>query len=249
MLEECALVPDIFDSTCYSSPELCDIHLGNLKEYLLQEALVRDLREGEWSRYVSSEAGRHPRAKELMKKLVSQRRLHPSVSAVDAAPVNCIKWCQEALASHDSDPLAGIIASSAVAREFHDKALVASIEKISNSSWWQARSPSRRLYRTTSDYLQHLRLVLSHANSLMFIDPHLDPTRNGYSEFIHLLRAIQRSDIAPSIEIHRACYIGSGPNRKVVPVEEWEQKFLDKLDTPLKEDWAHCGSLRMGRIP
>lgn len=233
MIAECALVPDIFDGASYSSPEVCDIHLGNLKEYLLREALVRDLREGEWGRYVSSEAGWYPRAKELMKKLISQRRLHPSASATDIAPANCVDWCQEALASHAINPLVGIIASNAVAHEFHDKAVVASIEKLSNASWWQARSPSLRLHRTTDDYLQHLRLVLSHAHSLMFIDPHLDPTRRGYREFVRLLQAARRPKVEPLIEIHRVCYVDSGPHRQVVEVEEWEKRFRESLAASL----------------
>ncbi|MGE0825348.1 MAG: hypothetical protein AB7G75_32350 [Candidatus Binatia bacterium] len=234
MITECALVPDIFDGASYGSQELCDVYLSNLKEYLLQEALVRDLREGEWSAYIGRNVGWHLRAQELMKKLVSQRRLHPSAPATKTVPTSCIEWCQEALASHATDPLVGIIASSAVAHEFRHETVVSPIEKLPSASWWQARSPSLRLYRATSHYLQHLRLVLRHANSLMFIDPHLDPVQPRYGEFVQLLQEIQRADIAPLIELHRVCYTGSGPQRKIVSPEEWEKQFREKLDVSLK---------------
>jgi|GEM_PF-5573847 len=46
MLVEYALVPDVLDSTCYSSPELCEASLQILKPILLEEAPVRDLRGG-----------------------------------------------------------------------------------------------------------------------------------------------------------------------------------------------------------
>ncbi len=237
MLAECALVPDIFDSTRYSLPELCDIHLSNLKEYLLQETLVRDLRSGEWSAYVSEESGRHPRAKELIRKLIEQRRLRPSMPASKIAPTNSSEWCQEALASHDSDSLDGIISSDSTAREFRGKAknIVTSIEKLSNAQWWQGRRErgcSQRLCRNTSEYLQHLQRILSHANSFMFIDPHLDPSQPRYGEFLTLLQAIQRPDVAPLIEIHRVCYVGS-PRVREFP--EWEERFRDNLDVPLKD--------------
>jgi len=233
MIAECALVPDIFDSTSYSSSELCDVYLSNLKEYLLQEALVRDLYNGEWGTYVGKNTGWHPRAKELLKKLVTQKRLHLSASCLSAVPADPAQWCQEAIASHKVDPLVGVITSSELANEFRDYALVASIEKISNAPWWQNRSPSLRLDRTTRDYLQNLRLILRHANSFMFIDPHLDPVQPRYGEFVQLLQAIQRADFAPLIEIHRVCYSGSGPQRKVVSPEEWEKQFREKLDAPL----------------
>jgi hypothetical protein len=38
MLAEYALIPDIFDPTCYSAPGLCDPTLSNLKGVLLEGA-------------------------------------------------------------------------------------------------------------------------------------------------------------------------------------------------------------------
>jgi hypothetical protein len=45
----------------------------------------------------------------------------------------------------------------------------------------------------------------------MFIDPHLDPARQHYSDFIQILRALRRPAVQPLIEVHRVCYEGSGP--------------------------------------
>ena len=233
MLAECALVPDIFDSTCYSSPDFCDIYLSNLKEYVLQEVLVRDCRNGEWSTYVRRETNWHPRAKDLIRKLIDQRRLCCAKPAMDTVPTNYVEWCQEALASHSFGPLCGIIASSGTAQQFRGDAIVASIEKLSSASWWQARSPSLRLRRGVNEYVQHLQLVFRHANSFMFIDPHLDPGRDNYRDFTRLLQAMQRFDIAPLIEIHRVCYVGSGPQRTIISSEEWEADFRENLAAPL----------------
>jgi len=60
---------------------------------------------------------------------------------------------------------------------------------------------------------------------LMFIDPHIDPTRPSYCEFIRLFQAIEKRDIQPLIEIHRRCCEESGPYKKNVPQEEWERRF------------------------
>lgn len=44
----------------------------------------------------------------------------------------------------------------------------------------------------TADYLRVLQLTLFHANSLMFIDPHLDPSKPSYHDFVQLLLATRR---------------------------------------------------------
>ena len=40
LLAEYALTPDVFDTTSYTSEEVCGLHLQNLKEVLLHEGLV-----------------------------------------------------------------------------------------------------------------------------------------------------------------------------------------------------------------
>jgi hypothetical protein len=73
MLDEVALTPDIFDGALYSSQDACDIHLRYIREPLLHEVLIRNLRNGDWSAYVGAAVGRwHPKGKELFKKLATQ---------------------------------------------------------------------------------------------------------------------------------------------------------------------------------
>src|SRR5213083_170917 len=190
MLREYALVPDVFDVTCYSGTEVCDLCLRHLKEPLLSEALVRDLRLGEWSRFVAcAVAQSQPLAREILRKLVTQRRLRMTTAAHAVSPVDYAGWCDEALASHVMDPLTGIITTNGVASQHAGNLLVPDIMKLMSSPWWQARSPYVRLGRTTADYVLHLRLILEHANFLMFIDPYLNPADYKYREFEQLLQA------------------------------------------------------------
>lgn len=232
MLAEYALIPDIFDSSCYSSSLVCDVHLRNLKEILLNEALVRDLRDGEWRSYVQKDiVHRNLLAKELLKKLIKQNRLRRSVAVLCKYPENNIEWCQEALYSHKKDPFAGIIAANSVWETFREEKFVASIENLHNTVWWQSRSPSSRLSRNTKAYKEILYRVLTQANSIMFIDPYIDPSRPNYSEFIQLLLAI--SPNRPVIEIHRVCYTGSG-NDRIIYTKDDLYKMFSSLNERLK---------------
>ena len=86
LISEYALTPDVFDQMCYGSAEVCGVHLQARKEILLHEALVRDLRDGEWGKlFLGNHRLWHLRGKELLRKLVSQRRLLASAPAI-AAP-------------------------------------------------------------------------------------------------------------------------------------------------------------------
>lgn len=230
MLQEYALVPDIFDVTCYGAADVCDLCLRHLKEPLLTEALVRDLRLGEWSNFVANTVPQiHPRAKEILKKLITHRRLRSAGPVRPAPPADYREWCDEALASHGRDPLAGIIATNGVASQHAGQPLVADILKLTSTPWWKARSPSLRLGRTTPEYLRHLRLILEHANSLMFIDPHLNPTDSKYRQFGMILQAVRRTTPQPRIEIHRVSYRGSGASRQTIPPAEIEAAFRRTL--------------------
>jgi hypothetical protein len=234
MIAEYALIPDIFDGACYSAPAVCDVHLAHLKPVLLEEALVRDLAGGKWSAYVSANPDRwHQRAKELYKKLVLQRRLRRARPECAGLPATDAEWCVEALASNRTDPLSGIIAGRDIAAAFTAEPKIAEIEKLSSASWWQNRGPSKRIRRDIADYLGRLRLILGHANSLMFIDPHVNPERHGYGEFLQLLVPAASRQPTPRIEIHRVCYVGS-PQNRVFP--DWPSIFL-------KSHWAAALSL------
>lgn len=206
MLDEVALTPDIFDGALYSSQDACDIHLRYVREPLLHEVLVRDLRNGDWSAYVGAAMGRwHPKGKELFRKLAGQSRLRAFRPVGAIAPGDDDTWCDEAIAASGVEPVAVILSTNDVARRHAASPLVQSIETATNTAWWRGRSPSKRVSRNTAAYVQALRLVLANSNSLMFIDPHVDPTRHHYRNFIQLLLAARRAP-ATRLEIHRCCY-------------------------------------------
>ncbi len=229
LLAEYALTPDVFDATSYSNDEVGGIQLQHLKEVLLTEGLVRDLRDGQWfSLFTTEERPWHMRGKELLKKLVLQKRLRRCVCARANTPATDCEWCEEALASHAPRagmPLAGIVTTRAVAAGYRREQLVASVDQLATAPWWAGRSPSVRLARTIADYSEHLRLVLHCANSVMFIDPHLDPSQRRYSDVITLLQEMSGRTTSPRIAVHRVCYVGSGQNRQLVSGPDWESRF------------------------
>jgi hypothetical protein len=236
LLAEYALTPDVFDATSYTSDEVCCLYLRTIKDVLLQEGLVRSLWDGEWAGiFPSDQRPWHPRGKELIKKLAIQSRLiiHPKVGK--NVPTNDFEWCGEALASHKIDPLNGILVTDRIAGLFKNQPIVAPIQNLPITSWWTSRSPSIRLHRTLSDYKAALSLVLRHANSIMFIDPHIDPDRRQYQDFTRLLEEVGGRAPSPLIEIHRVCYRGSGPHRQFLNLQEIEESFRSNLSPALKK--------------
>ncbi|MBE9049115.1 hypothetical protein IQ243_01585 [Nostocales cyanobacterium LEGE 11386] len=234
MLVEYALIPDIFDANCYDYPELCSSRIEYIKDALLEEALVRDLRNGEWCKYFQTYLKKNgdswpQRSKEIIKKLIKQNRLRRVPAIQEAIPSNYIEWCHEAIISHEQEPLNGVITTQSVATAVSKPDLVVSIDKLSGAVWWQNRSPSVRLYRTTNDYLRHLQLVFCHANSIMFIDPYIDPLNDGYIEFNKLLAAIKKNDLPPVIEIH-LCHLA-----KSITKSQYEADFRNKLSTVINK--------------
>ena len=236
MLAEYALIPDIFDSRSYASPGECDARLQSLKKPLLEEAIVRDLCNGGWREYLNNASAIwHLRSKELIKKLVTQNRLRYYPSAKISVPQGYTEWYEEALASHVKEPLTGIITTHSTAQCFKKKdPIIATIQKLDKALWWQSRSSSIRPQRNIEDYLKNLQKILTHSNSIMFIDPHLDPTKLQYKEFIRILSAIRRNR-PPLIEIHRVGYIGTGKNRQPLLSSDLKEHFFNELHTPLVE--------------
>jgi hypothetical protein len=225
LLSEYALTPDVFDSTSYSSDEVGSIQLQYLKEVLLNEGLVRDLRDGAWrSLFANNVRPWHRRGKELLKKLIVQRRLHRFPAMLPSVPSTDRDWCQEALASHGRMPLMGIVTTRNVAASFRDP-VIAPIDRLSSAPWWVSRSSSVRLLRTINEYEENLYLILRCANSIMFVDPHLDPSRPHYQDFISLLNVMAGRSPAPLIEIHRVCYYASGRDREFIDQPEWQRWF------------------------
>jgi len=225
MIEEYVLVPDIFDPAAYSNPAFIDMCLPHLKEPLLQEAVVRDLCDGGWSTFCFGNADNaHRLCKEIIKKLKQTNRLRRFPQQSSNAPVSSPDWCQEALAGHSIAPLTGIISAHATKQQF-DAAEVACIEKLTGTHWWQARSPSVTVDRKTENYLEVLERVLQQANSLMFIDPNLDPSSRSYREFGLLLAPLAARAVKPRIEIHRSLCRGDGPKRTLPTEAEWQVSF------------------------
>lgn len=212
LLAEYALTPDVFDTTAYSSEEVCGLHLQTLKDVLLNEGLVRNLRGGDWARtFDDSSRPWHRRGKELLKKLLVQRRTVLADATQPRSPQTDAEWCLEALGSHASQPLAGVIATDATAAPHTGNATVSSVSRLTNAPWWVARSPSLRVSRTLAAYQAALTSVLRHANSLIFIDPFIDPTdRHQYGDLITILASIEGRSVKPLVEIHRAARYGGG---------------------------------------
>jgi hypothetical protein len=234
LLSEFGLVPDVFDAASYSSEELADVHLQRLKEVLIDEGIVRNLRDGEWMReFGSGSRAWHQRGKELLKKLGTQNRLRSSPPSLPETPADDRGWCNEALGSHKALPLRGIVSTAATCAHFPKEPAVAPITKLSSAPWWTNRSPSVRLQRTLAAYRQHLDLVLTCANSIMLIDAHLDPSQQRYASVTPMLCSMASRASKPLIEIHRVCYVGSGPQRQLISPTDWQSRFQGAMATDL----------------
>lgn len=216
LLAEYALTPGVFDVTAYSSEEVCGLHLQALKEVLLHEGLIRNLRAGEWAKtFDDSSRPWHQRGKELLKKLRTQRRMVIVESTAAAPPQTDADWCTEALESHALRPLAGVIATDAIATAHTCNVYVCAVSKLATAPWWASRSPSLRLARTLLDYEEALAPVLRHANSLIFIDPFIDPTdHHQYGDLLKLLEGLQVRSMKPLVEIHRAAWYSGGNDKR-----------------------------------
>jgi hypothetical protein len=216
LLAEYALTPGVFDVTAYTSEDVCGLHLQALKEVLLHEGLVRNLRAGEWAKtFDNSSRSWHQRGKELLKKLRTQQRIVLADAAAATTPQTDADWCVEALASHSALPLAGVIAADATAAPHARNAIVSSVSKLSSAPWWASRSPSLRLRRTFVDYEAALAPVLRHANSLIFVDPFIDPTDHyQYGDLMKLLAGLRTRSVKPLVEIHRAAWHGGSNDKR-----------------------------------
>ena len=233
LLADYDITPDVFDVTSYSNDEACAARLETIREPMLTKSLVRDLRNGRWSSlFISGGRAWHRRGQELVKKLATQGRLIRHEPALPDSPCDDQSWCAEALETHDACPFSGgVIVTESVKEVYADKPLVSRIDRLSGAQWWATRSPSVRLKRTLPDYLNHLDLVLRYSNSILFIDPHLDPAKPGYRDFGKLLARLGKRKPAPTIELHRVCYEGSG-RRRQFPMD-FEHRFRNLVD-PLR---------------
>lgn len=160
-----------------------------------------------------------------LRKLKNGNRLLPADPCATTAPADAVAWCNEALTSHATEPLNGIICANATKQRFSQHHEIASIEKLTSTSWWRTGSTSAVLDRKTADYIIALSRVLRQANSLMFADPYLDPSESSFRDFYKLLLPLSDRNPAPRIEIHRTCYKGTGRNRVFPAESDWKNAF------------------------
>ena len=234
LLYEYAITPDVFDTSFYPHNEVATARIEYLKDVFLEEALVRNLRNGEWSDVFKHEDRQwHRRGKELLKKISKQNRFRIVENALLTAPANDTDWCQEALASHDNNPLTGVISTAQVVNQVGCHTILGRIDRLGSSPCWTRRSSSIRLLRYHTDYVNNLRLIMNCANSVMLIDPHLDPSQKRYSHVLSLLLLAHGRDILPHIEIHRVIYKDSGKNREIIDSSDWEKCFRDSWSDQL----------------
>jgi hypothetical protein len=228
LLSEYAVTPDVFDSSFYPHEDVGAARLECLKDVFLEEVLLRNLRNGEWlAVFRNDDRPWHRRGTELLQKMVKQNRLRLAGAALADGPKSDADWCREALASHQIDPITGIISTAQVADEVGRDPILGRIERLTSSPCWTCRSPSVRPVRCRHDYEAQLRLIMRSANSVMLIDPHLDPSQRRYGDVLPLLLLAQDRRPLPLIEIHRVMYVGSGQRRQFVDSVEWENRFRD----------------------
>jgi hypothetical protein len=226
LLCEYFVTHDVFDVSSYTNEEEGSARLEYLKDVFLQEALLRNLRAGEWlSVFKNCDRSWHRRGKELIKKMVKQNRLRLAEKVLSLVPANDVDWCREALASHRACPMNGIITTAQVTNEVGNNQILGRIDRLGSSSFWNCRSVSAHITRNYSNYEQQLQLIMNCSNSVMFIDPHLDPSIRRYNDVLSLILLAKDREILPKIEIHRVVYRGSGRERQLLNSIEWESCF------------------------
>lgn len=233
LLADYAITPGVFDENSNSTEGEREAWLVNLLcDMIFNEwGVVRDLRAGEWSRLVLSDSRRDSRERTLFKKMMKaqRRRLLPFASALPERPADDRAWCKEALATDRVRQFQGCVVTTRFVKDaYKDDSRVAGIDQLSSERWWLSHSPSTRLSRTLEEYQRHLDPVLRWSNSLMFIDPYLDPGERGYRDFPALLRRAGEREPAPQIEIHRRLH--HGENTRAI-----EGRFREALAEPLRE--------------
>jgi hypothetical protein len=226
LLDEYAITPEVFIQDSYASVELGRERLLNLKDLLIQEAVTRDFRGGDWyNQAFSGQNTLHPNGKELLKKIKQQGRIRSTPPLTSNVPVSDVEWGEDAVGSHTQDPLNGVIVSDDSLPSFQGNTIVGCLGTIRSCNWWQNRSNSIRIHKQIIDYKGALQTILETANHIMFIDPHINPTQDRYKNLLDLIVIAGVKRPRTKIEIHRRSYIGSGPSRTPVAPGDWELSF------------------------
>ena len=212
MLAEYSLGSCIFDIDCYVGDDkerrqLCYSKLKELKEIILEEeALVRDLRDGAWSKYILNlHKQKHLNIHQDTQYILEKLRLRKIQAAkATTLPSSHDEWCQEAIDSHRNEPLNAILTSQKTALNFPNVAEVCSIETLTIARWLKTHSCSVRLKRNIQEYLKYLGVVLNQSKMIKFIDPYFAPDGGSYKDFQCLIMAAKREIKEPKklIEIH-----------------------------------------------
>ncbi len=234
LLLDLAITPEVFGPAGYSAPERGDDCLFQLEPILMQEAIVRDLAGGRWQACLkASEANLSVAGLKLFRAMTN--RIRPCEAVTFPNPQTPDEWCWEAEALHQKEPGDGILVGHETALRNGGDGVVCASERVHQADWWQARACSITMRRQPGDYIRHLERLLRFAKSAVFIDPHLDPTVQRYSEFHKVLEIARRRLTTLHVEVHRSCYRGSGGDRHEISELEATQMFeplAQKLSSP-----------------
>ena len=148
LLADYAITPDVFDVMSYQNEGECEARLELIREPILTEGVVRDLRNGEWRRSFEDHTRPwHRRGMELVRKLATQDGLIQFPSTLPAPPVSDQEWCTEALDSRGVRAFTGgFIVTETVKNAHLREPLVARIDRLGSARWWAARSSSVTLF-------------------------------------------------------------------------------------------------------
>lgn len=216
LLDEYAIIPDVFDPRSYSSPELAAVLITSLRKPLTEDGVVANLRNGEWLNMINgSLPDYHQRAKGLIADLVKLKRVMLRPIAQAGICETSLDWCKEALASNEAEPLTGIVVSQDLVGQIKWlKGPIQTIDLLHTAGWWRPGAFSLKTPRTIDAYVNVLHPALRHANSVMLIDPYLDPSEARYAGVAQILGSMAGRAPSPLIEIHRVVSWGSGGGRK-----------------------------------
>lgn len=227
MITELTFSPDILDENCYSDRLLCRQSIYNLKELALNDSLISSLKNGAFLKYIDGDKNRwHQIFKNLLPDLIKNNRFinRPTSLSYDSSTDE--DWIKEAI---DLKVKGSILSKNIFIshkNSSYKKHLteVYCIENIFNSEYWKNRSCSVRLKRDIDEYVSVLKLVLMNSNSLIFIDPYLDPSPNlSHKNFYKLLTECENMTLKNSVQVN----IHIKKNK--IEIQEWKKTFKNHL--------------------
>lgn len=227
LLGELSVTPQVFLRSAFQSDDDAQRALQVLSRRILEEALARDLRDGEWGDFLwgLDASTMHLKAKDLIRKLREENRLASVPKATSCGLLDVqseTAWLEEALALDTRLPCFGTVVSPCVESK---SPRVAKVNELSEADWWDEilKEATVRVARSLPSYRESLRAVLEGARSIMIIDPHAEPESDHYDSLLELILGCRRPADAPLVELHRVRYRGSGPSRDFYV--DWRSAF------------------------